>query len=99
MVVTLVYLAAQIRQNSALLRSHATSFRTAALDENSRSMRADDQEQWQLAQPLIRLFLSQPGFREVWNLKSNRSFQLRLGTVPALNSGVSANRGGVVACS
>ena len=37
-VVTLVYLAAQIRQNTAQLRANAESMRTAALDETQRSM-------------------------------------------------------------
>ncbi len=37
-VVTLVYLAAQIRQNTAQLRANAEGMRTAALDETQRSM-------------------------------------------------------------
>ena len=37
-VVTLVYLAAQIRQNTKQLRANAESLRTAALDETQRSI-------------------------------------------------------------
>ena len=37
-VVTLVYLAAQIRQNTAQLRSNAEGARVAALDETTRSL-------------------------------------------------------------